>query len=232
MRTKKLPMRGVLAVAVSFIGLALAAPPAFANLYGIGWRNDGPVVNGSHANMYISGKGTADYASGGFIANVLWNGVQGSCCFQYWIEAGDTKGWQGQNIRTFYWARNVAGVANPYKEHRVTSVVPNVGTYMPVQLSYLGNSTWAAYFNYQIQSGPDGSTYLYNTTAGAKAVQVGLESTSSANYSAATTNSQLDYVNSAGSWVGHFPDWSALRADPPARSSWDVQWVTQRNSMN
>jgi hypothetical protein len=167
--------------------------------YGAAWRQNGPVVNGSHAVMYLSGKGADDWASGGFIANVLWNGVDNSCCFEWWIEAGDTKGWEGQNLRTYYWARNV-NVGTPYAEHQVTSITPNVGSYMPVQLQYIGSATWAAYFNYTPQSGPDGSTYLYNTNAGAQAVQVGLESTSPYSYTGSTPNSQLDYIDGGSSW--------------------------------
>jgi hypothetical protein len=203
--------------------------------YGVAWRQSGPIANGSYANIYASGKGAVDWSNGGFIANVLWNAVDGySSVMQYWIEAGDTKGWEGQNIRTFYWARNVPNVSPTYREHQVLSITPSVGSYMPVELLYQGSSTWGVYFNFQIvtSSNPYGQSYLYNTTANGTSVAAGLESTNPGNYSGAAPSAGLDYLQSSGSWAGQFPTSSALWCDPPATSTWDSQYHQQRSSMN
>jgi hypothetical protein len=227
------------------IGVAVlgAAPPSYAcdsnngysAWYGLAWRQNGPIANGSYANVYMSGKGAADDQYGGHINNSLWNSVDGSGFIgEYWIEVGDTKGYEGTNDRTFYWARNVPNVENSYREHRVTSISPSVGGYMPLELLYLGNSTWGVYIDFQIQSSdnPVGGTYLYNTTGDGTSVAVGLESTSPYSYSAPTPSAGLDYVTSSGYWAGQFPNYSALWCDAPATSTWDSEDVQQSSSMN
>jgi len=185
---------------------------------------------GGFANIYVPASGAADYASGGFIANVLWVGTGGSTDLSYWVEGGYTKGWHGDAIRTFYWARNTK--ANGYAEHKVGNATPTVGTYEPVEIQYTGSNIWSVYFNFVKATSPDGSTANISALPNSASLETGLESTSSGSYSANAWSNDLEYKTTGGSWSSQWPSGGTLVCDSPAAASWVTTNVKLQYSEN
>lgn len=89
------------------------------------------------------------WSDGGFAAEVMWVGTDGALSDDLWVEAGITHGWQGQNIRRFYSARN--NVANGYDEALLSvTATPSVGTGYGFEVwavSTSGSGTYRAIVN-------------------------------------------------------------------------------------
>jgi hypothetical protein len=111
----------------------------------------GTSVNADGAKMAWKARAltATDTGAGGFTAQVMWVGTNNTEETLRWVEAGITKGWQGQNIYTAYTAHGDLIKSPPvYAEHRWSS--PTIT---------LGNTyTFAGFYN---------TTNTYRTTVNA-----------------------------------------------------------------
>jgi hypothetical protein len=109
------------------------------------WADFHPTVTADGAKMSWKARAMSatDTASGGFAAQVLWVGTDSRESDDFWVEAGVTQGWAGQNILTFYTAQGTGG-GTVYTEHRWSNAL-TLGT----------NYTFAGFYN---------TTNTYRTT--------------------------------------------------------------------
>lgn len=197
--------------------LACGASP-FGHYVAIFHKTSASANSGLYSDVYIPTSGVADYASGGHINGTIWEAVSNATSTsQYWVETGWTHGWLGTAVYTFYWARNTP--ANGYAQHKVNNISVTTNSWMPMQVSYNGNSIWSVYLNFVKATSSDGSTA--NITAGlySKGYSGGIESTSNGSWAGTGYWSDLEDLKS-GSWTSSIDSGSTLYCDPPSSSSW------------
>jgi hypothetical protein len=97
---------------------------------------------------------------------------------------------------------------------------------------YGGSNYWHVYFNWVKATSPDGSVADIYAGPYSRGYQFGLKSTSSQNYTAATSTSDLQYQYTGGAWSNSVDAGATLNCDPPANTYWVTTNVKLRSTMN
>jgi hypothetical protein len=133
--------RSTVGAAVLVSALAMPAT-SLAKVYGVAeWFNTATHQEGGRMTTTISPVGAADWSSGGHVNQTIWVGTNGATQLQDWVELGYTKGFEGANVLTFYWADQRPN-GGGYHEHQITSVDANVGDTHKLWIVYIGNDKW------------------------------------------------------------------------------------------
>jgi hypothetical protein len=203
----------VAGLVISTPAFACSTAPTGSHYYGIALWQNAPQNNGAYTDMYVSSGSAADASSGGFIEQTLWEGTDNQpSSGTYWVEAGYTYGWGNQNILSYYWADNRPTYG--YYQHQVTSVTPSVGSWMPVEIQYLGSNAWGVYLNFSKVG-----TSTYNPPY-SENMSTGSEATSSSSTLAGAYSSGLEYKTLNGSWTSSWGSGAGLVCYTPANVSW------------
>lgn len=185
-----------------------------------------PQNQGGYANMYIASGSASDVSSGGHINQTIWVATDNSTsAATYWVEGGYTYGYHGNNVLTYYWAHNTN--AYGYGDHQVTSITPTVGNWEPIQVSYSSNNTWNIYYNWKVETGPDGSSQATFNALWSYGMVAGLESTCQTSTLTNAQASALEWLNPNGVWQNGWNTTnnpSYLYVVSPAYASWNTQY--------
>jgi hypothetical protein len=169
---------------IMFLANPMAANAA-SRSYGVtAWYSSPQSIGADVAKMLVVSGNVTDYASGGFTAQVLWQGTNNDGGLNTWIEEGYTYGWDKHNILTWYWAQNRPN-GGGYSETQITDQTPHVGQNNDVEIVW-ALPNWDidlnGVFEYSVQG-------MVNPCCG-KAMETGAELTS--------TSSQLSDAHSYG----------------------------------
>jgi hypothetical protein len=176
-------MSAVVFVLVTLMATSFLSAPTLAHIDRM-YANGGTAGSdwgGGYAQWDYQALWAADWSPPdyGFILQTLWVGTRSSAIHTQdgWMEVGDVQGWQGQNVRTYYWAE---GWPNHYYEEPISRSYPGVGTYVPYQIQAVFDGEYDAYI---------GGTYYASSFQPGRTnwVQTGLEATSYSS-TAATSN--------------------------------------------
>jgi len=207
-------------VLIMFIGTALDVSPVAADscpalgnihYYNFG-ETHGYTTYGGHTKSTEQNYFAPDWASWGFVDQTLWvtSGVQTS---SYWAEIGFGHGWEGQNIKYFYYAR--ANPSLPYAEFKLNKTPGGAGTWHTYEIIISSNGVFTSKI--------DGTTYY--TTAGfdnySQKIQFGGEITSGSATMPDAPANELYYKNSAGTWS----QWSSATTKTVCYSDDPYQWA-------
>lgn len=208
----------------AFAAACTSSPSADAHYYGIALWGSAPQNKGPYTDLYISKGSAADWASGGFIEQTLWEGPSNSPSGSYWVEAGYTYGWEGKNILTYYRADNRPN-GGGYHEHQITSITPTVGTWEPIEITYVGNNQWNVYYNFTLQKDPNGyNSISTNNPPYSEYMSTGSEATSSsstlASALASAYSSGMEYYTISGTWTSSWGTGTGLVCNSPASVGW------------
>lgn len=225
-------MRRSLVVLVVALGALITALPTQACVpvggvhhYSYAQKNSAAQNDGIFADVYIPSSGVTDWQVpiDGFIGGVIWEAVANDTSTNppnYWVEAGWTHGWEGSSEEIYYWARNNS---SGYAEHAVNNQSLTVGSWMPIEISYDGNSIWGVYFNGTRGNSPTGQADI---SAGeySRGWTVGIESTSLNNYAGNGIWNELEKEYSGDHWVSGVDSGATLYCDEGS-SSWLQQYT-------
>ncbi|MGH2409324.1 MAG: hypothetical protein ACRDGS_03035 [Chloroflexota bacterium] len=213
--------------AAALLAVCVLASPEAANASGPRWYGVAAWYNattniGSHVDMYVSQGSCVDWASGGFIAQVLWQGTDSNSGLNDWVEEGQSYGFDGKNISTFYWADNRPGIG--YREHEITDIRPSVGSTYDVEI-YWYTTNWIITLNSSVE-GDSTSNPLYG-----KALETGLESTSPNSSMPYASSFRLSYRTSGSGWVTGWGNGTGIIQNSPAFAYWNLQNVNLNDGM-
>jgi hypothetical protein len=185
-----------------------------------------PKNEGGYADMYIASGSVYDGAAGGHINQTIWVATDNSTSAgTYWVEGGYTYGYQGSSALTYYWAHQ--SPVYGYGDHRITSITPTVGNWEPIEILYNTNNTWNIYYNWQVGSGPDGSSQATGNALWSYGMVAGLESTDTNNHLTNAKAYGLEYEDPQGTWHTGWNttnNLSYLHVVAPAYASWNTQY--------
>lgn len=153
-------------VLIVVVGMALDVNPVAADScpasggyhsYNIG-ETHAYNMYGGHAKATEQNYFAPDWGSGGFVDQTLWvtSGTQDSL---YWAEIGFGHGWEGQNIKYFYYARNHPTLG--YGEFKLSKTPSGAGTYHTYEIlvgstgtftSKIDGTTWATTAGFETYS--------------------------------------------------------------------------------
>jgi hypothetical protein len=178
------------------------------------------------ANMYIASGSASDAASLGHINQTIWVATDNSTgSGTYWVEGGYTYGYHGSNILTYYWAHKSPTYG--YGDHQITSITPTVGNWVPIQVRYSTNNTWNIYYNFNVESGPYGSSAATGNALWSYGMVAGLESTCQTSTLTNAQASALQWLDPQGVWNTGWNttnNSSFTHVDLPAYASWNTQF--------
>lgn len=186
------------------------------NCYAVGYTTSGGTNwGGGQARWTTQNYFAPDWASGGFVSEVLW--VYTRSGFGNWVEIGYTHGWQGQNLRTLYWAE-----CCPYAEHRIIKSPGAVGSLHTYTIQQVNNNAYTVYHDFaRVADSNNNPPWTFG-------VDVGLEATDRGATFPATTSDRHQYRDS-GCCSGHWhwwPNGSAFEDRPPYDWTWITNWTS------
>jgi hypothetical protein len=187
----------LIAACVLSVGGSVAwATVYYQSTYAKGWdQASGAAWTGARANIEVrSGLiSDADAADYGFVAESLWIGPD--MTGTYWVEVGATRGWQGDNILTFYWVCQNAS-APYYHEHKVRNLnaANYVGTTPEFKIVHGSGNNWNVLIDGTYADDANDDHSAATPFSSIDHFDVGLESNCSSGKMGAATN----YVNASG----------------------------------
>lgn len=186
-----------------------------SRMYAVGYTT-GSDWGGGYAEWDYRSLSAYDWSGGGFVAQVLWVYTQNST--SAWMEVGDTHGWKGQNLRTYYWAE---GWSAHYYEERITRSYPATGTYVTYQIQAVYDGEYDAYIG--------GQNYGSSLQSGrTPRIDVGLESTSYNSTAGATQFYWMQYRTWACCTWSYWSNGSS-HYDTPANWAWRTNYTHGEN---
>lgn len=146
------PGKGIVIV-LFIVTAAVLVPgrhPAFgldcsARTYGAAQDLSAPENYGVQSYIFVKDGSAYDYAAGGHINASLWEGTNNSTSLSTWVEIGYSRGWNGSNILTWYWADDRPSYG--FFEHRITTPSISAGTWHHLKILYSGNNTWTVFID-------------------------------------------------------------------------------------
>jgi hypothetical protein len=203
--------RAILLLAAALL-ISAAAFPAVASAqhyYAVAQSISAPQNEGTECKMLVRDGTCSDWAAGGFIAQVLWEGTDNYANGQSWVELGYTRGWELQNILTFYWADQRPG--SYYYEHQITSVTPHVGARYTLAIEYRGSNSWHVFIN-NSDKGTSSPNPPYS-----RFMETGMENTNGLNRMGSSSSpcdeNGLIWQGTNGSWSMLWPSTTTLYSD-------------------
>ncbi len=169
---------------------------------------------GGHARATEQNYYASDWPSTGFVDQTLWVNSGSWLSDSYWAEIGFGHGWEGQNIKYFYYAR--VNPSFPYAEFKLAKSPGGAGTLHTYEIIIGSNGAW--------NSKIDGASYAY--TSGfenySQWIGFGGEATSSFSTMPSSPANQLYYMTSAGAWSSwsSSDSYTGCAADAPYQWAW------------
>jgi hypothetical protein len=154
-------------VSVLLVFCDMASALYVDHMYARAHKESGSHWDGVHVDMRLrSGSiSSQDAGYGFFIANAIWAATDGTAQNE-WVEAGYTRGWEGQNVMTGYWASQRWSESQGkyvYGEHRIINCAWTGGDWHWFKIMHhsgttTGDCSWRVYVDGDPAVSADGNS--------------------------------------------------------------------------